>query len=360
MDFIAKANVSFRFDDLVVDADRFRVEKDGRPRKITPRAFDVLVYLIEHRDRIVEKQELFEQIWKESFVSDNALTRTIKEIRQVIGDDAEAPHYIETVHKRGYRFIAAVTTNEVRSLQEAQTPLPERPTVVHPESPGADAVTQAAAAEKSGVVKVRSAYSKTRLFGAVAFGVAAIAAVLIWRIQGTPDQSLTSGVLRNMQITTWPGLDAYPALAPDGKRIAYSAPTMKGSILSIPLATDSSEAAGAPVSLTPSTSYRKGLPRFSPDGRRIAYVDFRGGTNQDVWVMDADGQNPLQLTTNPAIVWGPGWFPDNDRIAFQNLSPGQGDDLVSIYKERQRGSACRSRSNNRIFGGVARWKTDRL
>ena len=98
-DPVAKASVSYRFDDVLVDGNRLRIEKDGRPHKITPRAFDVLVYLIEHRDRIVEKQELFEQIWKESFVTDNALTRTVKEIRQVIGDDADAPRYIETFHK---------------------------------------------------------------------------------------------------------------------------------------------------------------------------------------------------------------------------------------------------------------------
>jgi TolB-like protein/Tfp pilus assembly protein PilF len=59
---------------------------------------------------VVEKQELFEQVWKENFVSDNALTRVIREIRQAIGDDASAPRYIETIPKRGYRFIAEIST----------------------------------------------------------------------------------------------------------------------------------------------------------------------------------------------------------------------------------------------------------
>jgi DNA-binding winged helix-turn-helix (wHTH) protein/TolB-like protein/Flp pilus assembly protein TadD len=127
MDSATNAKVPLRFDDVVVDFDRFRIEKNGLPRKITPRAFDVLVYLVEHRDRIVEKQELFEQVWKESFVTDNALTRTIKEIRQVIGDDADAPRYIETFPKRGYRFIASVVvieTEEQRVEATARHPLP--------------------------------------------------------------------------------------------------------------------------------------------------------------------------------------------------------------------------------------------
>lgn len=94
------------FGDVTIDCARFCAIRNGRIEKITPRAFEVLLYLIENRDRVIEKQELFDQIWKVSFVSDNALTRMIKEIRQVLGDDADAPRYIETVHRRGYRFIA--------------------------------------------------------------------------------------------------------------------------------------------------------------------------------------------------------------------------------------------------------------
>jgi len=51
----------------------FSLLKRGHPKTLEPRAFKLLIYLIEHRDRIVEKQELFDQVWKESFVSDNAL-----------------------------------------------------------------------------------------------------------------------------------------------------------------------------------------------------------------------------------------------------------------------------------------------
>ncbi len=112
-------------------------------------------------------------------------------------------------------------------------------------------------------------------------------------------------------------------ISADGKKIAYSAPMMMASILSIPLSPSSSEAAGAPIWLTQSTSYRKGLPGFSPNGRKIAYVEFHGGANQDIWVMDADGKNQLQLTNDPAVDWGPSWFPDNDRIAFQSNRRGK-------------------------------------
>jgi TolB-like protein/DNA-binding winged helix-turn-helix (wHTH) protein/Flp pilus assembly protein TadD len=97
---------SYHFDDIVVDCRNFRVLKQSQPKPLTPRAFDVLRYLIEQRGRVVEKQELFERVWRDSFVTDSALAREIKEIRRALSDDAAAPRYVETVHKRGYRFIA--------------------------------------------------------------------------------------------------------------------------------------------------------------------------------------------------------------------------------------------------------------
>ena len=103
-----KSPQGYKFDDVVIDCRDFRVFKKDEPRRITPRAYEVLLFLLTQPGRVVSKQELFDQIWKESFVTDNALTRMIKEIRQVIGDDADAPRYIETLPKRGYRFIAQV------------------------------------------------------------------------------------------------------------------------------------------------------------------------------------------------------------------------------------------------------------
>lgn len=125
---------SYVFDDVEVDSASLHVQKGGSRRKITPRGFDVLLYLLEHRGRLVEKQELFEKVWKERFVTDNALTRVIKEIRQVIGDAAESPQYIETVPKRGYRFIAHVIETETvfdTARTVSDTPTPARTNVAH-------------------------------------------------------------------------------------------------------------------------------------------------------------------------------------------------------------------------------------
>jgi TolB-like protein len=107
---------TYSFDDVVVEIDNFRILKGDQAKTLEPRAFDLLIYLIEHRGRVIEKRELFEQVWKRSFVTDSALTQEIKQIRQAIGDNAVAPRYIETIPKRGYRFIAEV--NEATSRLE--------------------------------------------------------------------------------------------------------------------------------------------------------------------------------------------------------------------------------------------------
>jgi TolB-like protein/Tfp pilus assembly protein PilF len=107
------------FDDVVVEIDNFRILKGNQAKTLEPRAFDLLIYLIEHRGRVIEKRELFEQVWKRSFVTDSALTQEIKQIRQAIGDNAVAPRYIETIPKRGYRFIAEVDEATSRIKEEA-------------------------------------------------------------------------------------------------------------------------------------------------------------------------------------------------------------------------------------------------
>ncbi|HVF46497.1 MAG TPA: winged helix-turn-helix domain-containing protein [Pyrinomonadaceae bacterium] len=125
MSDIGRSDAGFyEFGDFRIDRANFGLYKGDAQRSLPPRAFDLLVYLIENRDRVVEKQELFEQVWQESFVTDNALTRAIKEIRHELDDDARSPRFIQTVHKRGYRFVGEVTDRLPQTLQ-GQPGIPE-------------------------------------------------------------------------------------------------------------------------------------------------------------------------------------------------------------------------------------------
>ena len=111
-------------------------------------------------------------------------------------------------------------------------------------------------------------------------------------------------------------------ISADGKKLAYSGQTQIGDLVSVPISPTSGEEVGAPKSLTQSTSYRKTMPQFSPDGRKIAFLQFSAGENQKIWLMDADGDNVTQITTGPSVDWSPSWFPDNDTIAFLSNEEG--------------------------------------
>ena len=77
--------------------------------RLTGKAFAVLCHLVTHAGELVTKDELFQAVWPETVVSDAALASCIKELRQALRDKAREWRYIETVHRRGYRFLPAIT-----------------------------------------------------------------------------------------------------------------------------------------------------------------------------------------------------------------------------------------------------------
>src|SRR5262245_10671301 len=80
----------------------------GQRLTLAPRTFAVLRHLVEHRGRLITKDELFATVWQGAIVSDAALASGIRDLRRALGDSSEAPRYIQTVHRRGFRFIGPV------------------------------------------------------------------------------------------------------------------------------------------------------------------------------------------------------------------------------------------------------------
>ena len=95
----------FAFDRFKFDTRTGELWADGTQARLTPRAAAVLATLVERAEKLVTKQELFEQVWSGLAVGDDALTSCIQELRRALGDDARRPKYIETQHRRGYRLI---------------------------------------------------------------------------------------------------------------------------------------------------------------------------------------------------------------------------------------------------------------
>jgi DNA-binding winged helix-turn-helix (wHTH) protein/TolB-like protein/Tfp pilus assembly protein PilF len=96
----------FLFDDIRVEPASFRAFKADQSIPLEPKTLKLLLFLIENRGRLIEKDEILDAIWSGTHVTENALTREIGKLRKSLGDDPKAPKYIETVHTRGYRFIA--------------------------------------------------------------------------------------------------------------------------------------------------------------------------------------------------------------------------------------------------------------
>src|SRR5215203_722357 len=82
--------------------------RNGEALALTPKAYAVLRVLIDHAGQLVTKEALLQTVWPGTYVTDTALKVCINGIRKVLEDDAKSPRFIETVHRRGYRFIAAV------------------------------------------------------------------------------------------------------------------------------------------------------------------------------------------------------------------------------------------------------------
>src|ERR1700704_6360866 len=82
--------------------------RDGNRVALAPKAFDVLAYLVEHAGQLVTQDEILEALWSETYVNPEVLRKYILEIRRTLGDRPDNPEFVETVPKRGYRFVAPV------------------------------------------------------------------------------------------------------------------------------------------------------------------------------------------------------------------------------------------------------------
>lgn len=107
------------------------------------------------------------------------------------------------------------------------------------------------------------------------------------------------------------------SVSPDGARLVFAGLSLDSQIWMMPVNLDGT-ARGEAVPITRDTSIRNSLPAVSPDGSKIAYMSIRRGELPNVWVMDADGGNPMQLTSDETADHKPAWFPDGRRIAYMS------------------------------------------
>jgi len=122
----------FEFGDFLLDAKEKVLRRGGKPLSLTPKALELLLFLVKNHGQLVEKGDLMRAVWADSFVEEGNLAFTIRLLRKALDDDAQKPRYIETVPRRGYRFIAEIKRVETKEekdqpfeLIDDSAPLPD-------------------------------------------------------------------------------------------------------------------------------------------------------------------------------------------------------------------------------------------
>jgi Tol biopolymer transport system component/DNA-binding winged helix-turn-helix (wHTH) protein len=300
-------SVTFRFDDIQVEPGTFGVLKAGCEVQIEPKTFNVLLFMIENRGRLIEKDELLDALWKDTHVTENALTREIARLRKVLGDDPKQARYIQTVHTRGYRFIAHVEVmngDRRNGPQTVEIEASSNASPIHQLSARQNNAERTAQQES----KARASVSRQSL---MLLGTTSIALCVIAYVAWTSPSSRVSNISvgKLVPVTGSTGLNLNPALSPDGSTVVYSS-DRSGSfeLYAKPLASG-----GREVQLT-SDGNRNMEPAWSRDGKFIAYHSAKSG---GIWLIPALGGARRQLTDHGCH---PAWSPDGKLIAFQSES----------------------------------------
>jgi DNA-binding winged helix-turn-helix (wHTH) protein len=257
--------------------------KFGTRVKLVGQPFEILAVFVSRPGELITRDELRERLWpQETFVDFNhGLNAAVNKLRDVLSDSAEDPKYIETLPRRGYRFIAKVE----RGAEPEPAPLPPVVPVV-PEPASLPLVPPKA----EPVAKPRTRRPLIWVGVAVAALLVVVCAVAFLFLHVT--NFLESSAKENAETSLG-----------------------SGSL------TKGSQAVLA-------TGGRNEGPQFSPDGTKLVFMSNRSGNGMDLWLSNADGSNPKQLTTIGSA-GSPRWSPDGKHIAFDSRLNGHGVVLVT-------------------------------
>lgn len=305
----------YEFGDVRVDLARMTAVRAGAAIPLEPKAFDVLVHLIEHRDRVVLKEELLDAVWPGTFVTPNVLTRAVAQIRKGLGDESQDARFIETVAKRGYRFIAPVTIVPAAPALEPEAPAAPAPAIVDP-----------LPAARPAAGRARAVWLVPTL--ALIAIAAAVVAIFAFRPAARPDTAPAD--LQLKRLTNRRGYTGTPALAPDGRGVVYASDVSGG----LELYLTSLAPGSAEVPLTKDGGHNI-QPAWSPDGQWIAFHSrSRGG----VWIVPSSGGAPQQIADFGS---DPAWSPDSETLVFTSDAGGLAGQS-SLWTIRRDGSDRRA------------------
>ena len=264
-----------------LDSRTLELRKRGMRLYLPPQPFQVLLLLLEHPGELVTREELRSRIWPEgTFVDfERSLTVAVNKIRNALGDSADSARFIETVPRRGYRFITSVNRIPVNQAEKSPGP----------------------------------GFSLKKRLGPVFFTAAALlviagSAVIFHHFRATRTPS-GAGSPRVVPLTSYRGIEQMPAFSPDGRQVAFvwKVPNQVNWDVYVKLIGDE----GVPLRLTKDPAEDRS-PAWSPDGRQIAFLRVFPGRGAGLFVTSALGGSERKVAEVKVLQIGAGisWTPD--------------------------------------------------
>ena len=298
------------FDNFAVDLRSGEVRKNGARIRLQAQPFQLLGLLLENVGEVVTREEICRQLWPaDTFVDfEHSLAAAVNKIREALGDSPENPKYIETLPKRGYRFIGKIK--------------PEAP-VVLPALESKDGPVIAA-------VPTPTVTHWGRWVAVLALLLIIVATFSLTRLPRNAENPEPSTAV---PFTSYPGQETAPSVSPDGSRIAFSWDNAMTRGSGSPAYDLYMKAIGSETLIRLTNRPSEWISStWSPDGTQIAFHRLAGADNA-IYVIPALGgpERKLHATHTPYDVAAPlSWSPDGKWIAYADVENDQPGDRVFL------------------------------
>src|SRR5882757_4041543 len=333
---------TWRFGVFELDASSGELRRNGTIVKLREQPARILLLLLEHAGQMVTREQLRQHLWpSDTFVDfDHSLNSAVMKLREALGDSADKPLYIETIPKKGYRFVAPVSRPGDTQNGGASSRLPARSEMAvsntWEQSNGSVEVRTITPDEKQDRRRLLSRkLAVVALCLISAIGIAALirSASLRSALQPKPfsgEPNMVSSNLSSSILTSAPGDARSPSFSPDGRQIAFVWDGVERRHYDIYV-----QLVGGDTPLQITHHKRgdgvPGPPQWSPDGREIAFA--RCNSERDgVYTVPALGGPERRLTSSPcrdAVAGRPIWTPDSKAmVMLDQCTPGGPRSLV--------------------------------
>ena len=311
-----------------VDAGERLLYRDGQVVPLTAKTFDILLILIENSGRTLDKEELLREVWPDQFIEEGNLARNVSTLRKALGESPDDHHYIVTIPRRGYRFVAEVREATGNGSHLSATENSGAQTV----SPAVESNRQipAQAVPETGASGALSLFS--RIVGHKRMAVSALALLAVvapglgWLAERGGEQGRRAVAFQKMKVgkLTQGGNASWPAISPDGKYVAWVAQEVGGQALWLRHLDT-----GSVQQIFPPAEVRQlNLLSFSPDGNHLYFLKSEKLTPLNaLYRMPVLGGVPTRLINE---VFSYTLSPDGRQIAFVRNSRSQEESALLI------------------------------